>query len=70
MYLVKTITEDVAAEAVKAPPFGPAFDPKIAGAADRMEVWGSRAADPGPDACEFRLFAGERRIGTRTMPGY
>ena len=71
MYLIKVVTEtDVVAEAIRRPPFGPEFTPKQAGAADKMEVWGSSFDDPGPDFCEFRLLQANQIVATKRVAGY
>jgi|GEM_PF-6950876 len=34
-----------------------------------LEIWGTTPESP-DDACEFRGYAGSRRIATRYLPGY
>jgi hypothetical protein len=52
-------------------PFGPGFPSSEIDRAVRMEVWGTKFDNPGPDYCEFRLFDAEgRKIASRRVDGY
>ena len=53
------------------PPFGPGFTEADLEGAVRMEVWGTKFDNPGPDYCEFRLFdADGAQIASRRVDGY
>jgi hypothetical protein len=69
-YLVETKTGEAVLTAATTDPFGPRFTAEQAEGADKMEVWGSSFADPGPDWCEFRLFKAGEQVATKRTEGY
>ena len=70
MYLIETLTEDVAKQATMKKPSGPGFTKEEAEQADKMEIWGTHFADPSDDFCEFKLFKDGEEFATERVEGY
>lgn len=72
MHLISTETGAAAKkEACTMPPFGPGFGEDVRAAVEKLEVWGTKASNPGPDYCEFRAFDAQgKQIGTKRVDGY
>ena len=70
MYLIETLTEDVAEQATMKKPSGPGFTKEEAEQAEKMQVWGTNFSDLGKDFCEFKLLKDGEVFATERVEGY
>jgi len=71
LQLVMPMLQKPVAVIVSPRPFGPGLFPAEVVHAERMEIWGTSASDPGSDYVEFRLVDKDGEvIRTKKVDGY